>query len=106
MKGLDASSDKGYGFTFSLADAIGAVPTDLIVGADSSIWIGTRERGLFPDTHKGKLHALGSPANMGAGPIMRLLEDRRGTIWIGTAEGGLSRYLHGRFSMFTPEDTW
>lgn len=103
MKGLEAKSIKGYGFDFALPLVLGAVPTDLCVGKDSVLWIGTRERGLFR-YHEGRLDALGLPGPPSVGPIMRLFEDRRGTLWIGTAMGGLARFRDGRFSRFTPED--
>jgi ligand-binding sensor domain-containing protein len=39
-----------------------------------------------------------------AADIMALFEDRAGTMWIGTAGGGLYRFLNGKFSSFTTQD--
>jgi ligand-binding sensor domain-containing protein len=36
--------------------------------------------------------------------ILSLYEDRAGTLWIGTDQGGLSRYSEGRFTTFTTGD--
>ena len=60
------------------------------------IWVGSR-RGLYRLDPSGKRiipypHDPGKPANPGGNYVYALTEDRQGRLWIGTLDGGLSRY--------------
>ncbi len=71
---------------------------------DSSgvLWVGTQS-GLTRFTGKGfaLVQAPGIPADAG---FVSMLEDRRGTLWFGTAGQGLVRYRDGTFTTLTVKD--
>ncbi|HEX4845218.1 MAG TPA: two-component regulator propeller domain-containing protein, partial [Geothrix sp.] len=64
--------------------------------ADGSLWIGTTQPGLFR-LKEGVFTALGSAEGLPDSPILRLLEDRRGTLWAAPMQGPLLRLEGGRF---------
>lgn len=82
----------------------------LLAGSDGRVWIGTEADGLAvydPQTDRASVLGGASPAVDGAAgvvalPAVRALaEDRDGSLWIGTAGGGLQRFdpRSGRFSV-------
>jgi ligand-binding sensor domain-containing protein/signal transduction histidine kinase len=76
----------------------------LRIGRDGTLWIATRG-GLFARAPGGRVsawrHDPADPASLGENLGYSLLEDRKGTIWVGT-ESGLERFdrATGRFSHF------
>ncbi|HYG24142.1 MAG TPA: two-component regulator propeller domain-containing protein [Verrucomicrobiae bacterium] len=76
--------------------------TCLAQGRDGQLWIGTDGQGVIP-------FDSGSAAiNKGAGllsdTIRTLYDDGAGTLWIGTAAGGLARWRDNRLSNFTTRE--
>ncbi len=68
---------------------------------DGTLWIGTRENGLFR-VRDGRLEQIDGLSDT---HVAALFEDRDGTIWIGTNLGGLHYIRDGRLSRaFGPDD--
>jgi ligand-binding sensor domain-containing protein/signal transduction histidine kinase len=67
----------------------------LMVSRDGSLWIGTEGGGLVRYA-KGRFRAFGARDGLSDGFVRALLEDRAGTIWVGT-DNGLLRFAQGRF---------
>ncbi|MGA2176435.1 MAG: two-component regulator propeller domain-containing protein [Verrucomicrobiota bacterium] len=69
---------------------------------DGYLWVGS-DGGLarFDGV---RFVSFGTREGLRSGPVSVLLEDSRGTLWIGTAAGGLSRLEHGKFTNFTVRD--
>ncbi len=71
----------------------------MTVATDGTIWIGTRQRGLFALADDLLQHyeppakgAAASPEGMPAGAITDLLEDSHGNLWLGSTAGGFARF--------------
>jgi ligand-binding sensor domain-containing protein len=74
----------------------GSVPAVLIEDRLGALWVGTRGLGLFHvQGEKVDHYPFAEPA--GAGVIHAAIEDSKGILWFGTANG-LTRYEHGKFS--------
>ena len=67
----------------------------LMVSRDGSLWIGTEGGGLLR-YEAGKFHVFGAQDGLSDGFVRALLEDRKGTIWVGT-DNGLLRFADGKF---------
>ncbi len=67
----------------------------LMVSRDGSLWIGTEGGGLLRYA-AGKFRVFGSQDGLSDGFVRALLEDRQGTIWVGT-DNGLLRFVDGKF---------
>ncbi len=67
----------------------------LMVSSDGSLWIGTEGGGLLRYAG-GRFHAYGIKDGLSDGFVRALLQDRQGTIWVGT-DNGLLRFAAGRF---------
>lgn len=75
----------------------GPVTQTLHRALDGTVWIGTWEWGLFaldPETGVARhyLHVPGDATSLSHDIVHHVTEDRRGTLWVGTRGGGLSRY--------------
>lgn len=51
-----------------------------------------------------KIHTYTTDDGLSSNTILPIVQDRSGTIWIGTAGGGLNRHRDGRFESFGPDD--
>jgi len=67
----------------------------LMVSRDGSLWIGTEGGGLLR-YEAGRFHVFGTRDGLSDGFVRALLEDRQGTIWVGT-DNGLLRFADGKF---------
>jgi ligand-binding sensor domain-containing protein/signal transduction histidine kinase len=67
----------------------------LMVSRDGSLWIGTEGGGLLR-YEAGRFHVYGAQDGLSDGFVRALLEDRQGTIWVGT-DNGLLRFDGGKF---------
>jgi ligand-binding sensor domain-containing protein/signal transduction histidine kinase len=67
----------------------------LMVSRDASLWIGTEGGGLVRYA-SGKFHVFGVQDGLSDGFVRALLEDREGTIWVGT-DNGLLRFDGEKF---------
>src|SRR5580693_9471658 len=67
----------------------------LMVSRDASLWIGTEGGGLLRYA-AGRFHVYGAQDGLSDGFVRALLEDRRGTIWVGT-DNGLLRFDGEKF---------
>ncbi|TDR48872.1 diguanylate cyclase/phosphodiesterase with PAS/PAC sensor(s) [Tahibacter aquaticus] len=60
-------------------------------GADGTLWLGSRTKGLFRYGKKGELrnwrHDDADPASLPHNMVLALLEDRQGRLWVGTLDG-------------------
>ncbi len=68
----------------------------LAEGPGGSIWIGTSEAGLYR-FQDGAVRAFGAAEGLPDQPILRLLQDRSGTLWAAPQEGPLLRFDGTRF---------
>jgi ligand-binding sensor domain-containing protein len=66
-----------------------------MVSRDESLWIGTEGGGLVRYS-AGRFQVYGAQDGLSDGFVRALLEDRQGTIWVGT-DNGLLRFVAGRF---------
>lgn len=78
------AAENALGDVFSIAE-----------GPGDTVWLGTL-RGLYRTNHNLRTltvfaHDSADPRSIGAGLVSALLVDRSGTLWAGTAEGGISR---------------
>ncbi len=67
----------------------------LMVSRDGSLWIGTEGGGLVRYS-AGRFQVFGAQDGLSDGFVRAMLEDRLGTIWVGT-DNGLLRFVGGRF---------
>lgn len=65
-------------------------------GLDGTLWVGTGQ-GLVR-LREGRATHLPLPGQAQAEPVLALLEDRHGSLWLGTASRGLWRYTAGTFT--------
>ena len=68
------------------AEGNAAQPDQLARDRDGATWIGTRGRGLL-HVHGGRMDAFTHSDGLSGDTIVRMFEDREGTIWIATTEG-------------------
>ena len=59
---------------------------ELLRDRDGSLWIGTRDQGLF-HLHQGKTDRFTRADGLSGDAIYGLFQDREGNIWVATAEG-------------------
>ncbi len=77
---------------------------------DEMVWVGTEvgglnlisRRKLYVDNY---LHSPSQPGSISHNPVNAIYEDSKGTLWVGTVEGGLNRKKKGEdyFSHFTTD---
>jgi signal transduction histidine kinase/ligand-binding sensor domain-containing protein len=74
--------------------------------AAGGFWVATAGSGLWQLGENGRLSRveLPDPARTTA-YLMSTLEDRRGAVWLGTAEHGLHRWIDGALEAFPPQLT-
>lgn len=72
----------------------------ILIAREGAMWFGTLGQGLLRfDPQSGAatqyLHDPGDPRSLGSNHVLALMQDRSGTIWIGTHKGGLAQVLPG-----------
>lgn len=67
---------------------------------DGALWIGTFGGLARFDGRRFQCFTVGTTPELGSSYIVSLLVDRRGALWIGSAEGRVTRYFEGRFQGF------
>jgi len=72
----------------------GARPSALRGTIDGSIWLGTDVAGVFI-LRGGRWFRAGSTNGLGDEHVLSIEEDAAGTVWIGTMNGGVTRYRAG-----------
>lgn len=75
-------------------------------GRSSGLWFGTQERGLFCRRPNGEFVHFNRTNGLGSDWVRTLMEDREGTLWVGTGGGGLCALRARRVQMFSPPDDW
>jgi ligand-binding sensor domain-containing protein/signal transduction histidine kinase len=85
-------------FTAYAPDPPIAQVVHLIPGAPGTVWYLDRDR-LHKASH-GKLTSFALPTGVQGIDVRSVLEDRQGTVWIGTLQGRLFRFDQSRFSCF------
>jgi diguanylate cyclase (GGDEF)-like protein len=68
------------------------------------LYVGTSGEGLFRRLPDGGFRAFTEKDGLSIGIVNTLLEDDRGTLWIGTYGGGLNRFRDGKFAAITTKD--
>ncbi|HKY31025.1 MAG TPA: two-component regulator propeller domain-containing protein [Candidatus Polarisedimenticolia bacterium] len=71
---------------------------------DGYLWAGTQEGLVRFDGAAFRVHDTSNTPGLGHNSIWALLEDRRGTLWIGTYGGGLAWMRDGEFGTLTMRD--
>jgi signal transduction histidine kinase/CheY-like chemotaxis protein/ligand-binding sensor domain-containing protein len=74
------------------------------VDPEGSIWIGTRERGLFRFENEELVQYTNANINFSMSDISALYTDREGSLWIGSQIDGLLRLRDVEFSSYTVKD--
>ncbi len=99
-----ASGDLQYGSSNLLNSNF----INCILSEEDHIWFGTETGGinmLSPRrlSIRNYLHNKENPSSLSYNPVNAIYEDKYGTLWIGTVEGGLNRKEHGseKFTHFT-----
>jgi ligand-binding sensor domain-containing protein len=85
--------------------AVGASPAVarvLYPDHDGNLWLGT-ESGLIRFRDGQFLHH-GTAEGLSSDRILSIAEDREGSLWIGTSDGGLNRIKEQRIAIFTSRD--
>ncbi len=77
---------------------------DIVQTRDGYIWLATYGGLVRFDGVKFTVFDTGNSRGLMSNRVVALLEDRAGNLWIGTEQGGLSRYAHGAFTTFTVKD--
>jgi ligand-binding sensor domain-containing protein/signal transduction histidine kinase/CheY-like chemotaxis protein len=75
----------------------------IIQTADGYLWLGTQEGVIRFDGVDFTVYDRGKVKSMRSNHVTVLYEDRRGTLWIGTDGGGLTRMKNGGFKTFGKE---
>lgn len=71
---------------------------------EGRFWVGTQEGGLLLfDRYTGRFERFTTKDGLPSNTILRILEDRRGHLWLSTYNG-LSEYSDGNFRNFSPSD--
>ena len=91
-----ASGDLQYGSSNLLNSNF----INCILSEEDHIWFGTETGGinmLSPRrlSIRNYLHNKENPSSLSYNPVNAIYEDKYGTLWIGTVEGGLNRKEHG-----------
>jgi signal transduction histidine kinase/ligand-binding sensor domain-containing protein/DNA-binding response OmpR family regulator len=77
--------------------------TNLYVGRDGSLWIGTG-RGSLIRFKEGTFTPYPQLSRDGMMPIANIFEDHTGSLWVGTRGNGLMRLRDGRLTLYTAKD--
>ncbi len=64
------------------------------------LWVGFNAGGVAVNEN-GAFHSFGAAEGLARGPVINMLEDRGGTMWV-TTRAGVSRFENGRFTTVTP----
>jgi signal transduction histidine kinase/ligand-binding sensor domain-containing protein len=78
--------------------------TSLLVTRDHTLYIGTEGGGLL-HWHSGAMDEIGSASGLGNSIVRALLEDRAGSLWVGT-DRGCYRGTNGRFVEVEPAESY
>ncbi|MEW6157313.1 MAG: two-component regulator propeller domain-containing protein [Verrucomicrobiota bacterium] len=78
--------------------------TTVVQSRDGYLWLGTFNGLVRFDGVRFKIFDSGNTPELGSSRILKLFEDRRGVLWIGTETGGLSSYDRGEFKNYTTRD--
>jgi ligand-binding sensor domain-containing protein len=93
-EGVYFQSEAGWRLIDTPAVRSGVRPTALRGTIDGNIWLGTSGAGVFCLTGGEWLH-VDSTTGLGSDNVLSIEEDRSGTVWIGTMDGGVTRYRSG-----------
>ena len=85
------------------SDLVGAVVEDR--DHDHSLWIGTLGGLTHFDVNRNKFTTLTSHDGLSGNVITALYTDQKGSLWIGTSQGGLNRLRDGKLTAYPPEIT-
>lgn len=70
----------------------------IINDRNDNVWIGFDHAGIWKITPKGEIHKAlnvqGNDQSLSNNSVTALLEDRAGTLWVGTRKSGVSMYNH------------
>ena len=103
-----ATENDGVFVSFSVADGLSqSTGQDVLQDASGHLWVGTQD-GLNLFTGNGFRvfrRDPEDPRSLSDNVIMRLFEDSRKTLWVGTFQGGLNRFdpATGSFQRFSTE---
>ena len=91
LEGIILQSEAGWRILDIPLHRSGARPTALKGTADGSIWLGTDGEGAWVLRDGRWLH-VDSTSGLGDDDVLSIEEDASGTVWIGTRDGGVTRY--------------
>jgi len=76
--------------TASMALLSGQVIRTLYADRSGTVWIGTDQLGLYAYT-KSRLVHYGTQQQLPKAPVLSIMQDARGSLWVGTGAGGVCR---------------
>ncbi len=76
--------------TASIANLAGKVIRTVFIDRSGTLWIGTDQTGLFA-LREGKIIQFGPGEQLPKAPILAMMQDMQGALWVGTGAGGVCR---------------
>jgi diguanylate cyclase (GGDEF)-like protein len=101
-KGLFRLDGNGAAIRLEMQSAVPALGTAVLQDGQGNIWMGTESSGLARETNK-RISTFDHVAGLTDNFIFSLLEDREGSLWIGTASG-LDRLRDTSLTAFTARE--
>jgi len=101
-KGLFRLDGNGSAIHLEMQSAFPALATAVLQDGQGNIWVGTETSGLARQTNK-RISTFDYIAGLTDNLVLSLLEDREGSLWIGTASG-LDRLRDTSLTTFTTRE--
>jgi signal transduction histidine kinase/ligand-binding sensor domain-containing protein len=99
LKGVMAWDGKALSLFEKQADVYNRTCVSILTDSRDRVWIGFQGGGVGV-YERGAFQVYGDGDGLAPGPVVGLVEDRNGDVWVATA-GGVSRFENGRFTTIT-----
>ncbi|HZI77875.1 MAG TPA: two-component regulator propeller domain-containing protein [Vicinamibacterales bacterium] len=99
LKGVMAWDGRALSVFEKHADVFNRACVAVLTDSRDRVWIGFQGGGVAV-YERGSFQVFGERDGLAPGPVVGLVEDRSGGVWVATGNG-VSRYLNGRFTAIT-----